>query len=120
MLRQELKKIRQCVDCYFYELEKETNNDWYTFVCNPPHLLVHVREHEEEGGRYWPAKVTKINKKSCYIICFGDHIGVKYDNDLIYLYSDERETDRIKSKEEFLKNEEIFMQREYEQSFEVN
>lgn len=86
--RRELDVIRKCIDCYVLWTEKDEDEDYFTFVCTKPHLLVFVKDSKESS--LWPAKVTCVNNDGMTVSveCFGDHLQAEYPFEQCYLYSD--------------------------------
>lgn len=50
----EMYDIEMCSDCFD---RSNTMANWFTEVCNPPHLLIWAKMH---GYPYWPAKVIGV------------------------------------------------------------
>ncbi len=64
----ELKELKLCLNCYKYSRidSYEEPNDWFTFVCEPPHQLVYAKQ---DRWPYWPSKVMAIqNNGHKYIV----------------------------------------------------
>lgn len=85
--KKEVYDIEMCVDCFE---RSNTQKDWFTEVCNPPHLLVWARE---SGHRpFKPAKViglgNKVTKK-IDVRFFGDHDMADVSISDCYLFSKE-------------------------------
>lgn len=120
--REEIEAIQKCVDCYEIWTTNETNKDYFTLVCTKPHLLVYVKEAEEDGPRMWPAKVLSINDedKTVTIECFGDYLRADYAFAECFLYSDAQETARERANSKYSKNSKIVKQEEYKCSFPVS
>lgn len=69
----EVYDIEMCHQCY---LRSNTQSNWFTAVCDPPHLLVWARVNGQSG--YAPAKVLGLNGSSAAlkkvdVRFFADH-----------------------------------------------
>lgn len=65
----ELYDIEVCGECYH---RSNTKQEWFTEVCDPPHLLVWART---PGFPYWPAKVIAATgaQNKIDVRFFGQH-----------------------------------------------
>lgn len=71
----EMYAIEICGECFlrFNQHEFENNskdNNWFTEVCHPPHLLVWAKSI---GHLYWPAKVVAQTTNKVDVRFFGQH-----------------------------------------------
>lgn len=63
---EDLKEIRQCVDCY--KMSHGQKKQWFAKPCRKPHELVYAKP---PGQPYWPAKVMKIDGDQYDVRLFG-------------------------------------------------
>ena len=115
----ELEVIRMCVDCYFYWAMKKKNDSYSTKVCTKPHLLVYTQEPEEEGSRWWPAKVLSISKNNTVNIeSFGDNLRSYCEKYECILYADTTE-DILKKSQKAVKSMNTYKKKEFVRAFKV-
>lgn len=74
-----------CGQCYERANDSSKVNDWFTEICDPPHLLVWAKL---TGHPYWPAKVIGITTTSNHLDVrfFGDHDMAKVSPQDCFLY----------------------------------
>lgn len=83
----EIYDIEMCHQCYY---RSNTQSNWFTAVCNPPHLLVWARISGHSG--YAPAKVLGLNggsaaTKKVDVRFFADHEMAVIPSSNCYLFS---------------------------------
>lgn len=81
----EMYDIEMCGQCYGRANDLTKVNDWFTEVCDPPHLLVWAKL---SGHPYWPAKVIGITSTSnaLDVRFFGEHDMAKISPQDCFLY----------------------------------
>lgn len=86
--KKEVYDIEMCSECYH---RSNTQTDWFTEVCIPPHMLVWARESSYHP--YKPAKVIGIDKTSTHKIDVrffgGNHFMINIPPADCYIYSKE-------------------------------
>lgn len=89
----EMYDIEMCHQCYF---RSNTQTNWFTEVCSPPHLLVWARVNNQSG--YAPAKVLGLNgstaAKKIDVRFFADHEMACVAKSNCYLFSKRRPSDK--------------------------
>lgn len=83
----EIYDIEMCQQCYY---RSNTQTNWFTAVCDPPHLLVWARINGHSD--YAPAKVLGLNggnatSKKVDVRFFGDHEMAIIPSSNCYLFS---------------------------------
>ncbi|XP_031639200.1 uncharacterized protein LOC116351257 [Contarinia nasturtii] len=71
-LRDAIDSIQSCIECYMNALNHP--NDWFTMVCDEPHLLVWAKM---KGYPYWPVKLMRVDEQKVLIRFFEDHQNAK-------------------------------------------
>lgn len=66
--KEELYSIQLCHQCYTNATLHPA--DWFTMVCDRPHLLIWARQ---KSYPYWPAKLMSMNNGSVDVHFFGAH-----------------------------------------------
>lgn len=116
---EDLKCITCCIDCYYYWMIEEDNDDFFTLVCTKPHLLVFHQESEQDGSRWWPAKVLSDNGDGTVIVeCFGAHKRTDCKLEQCILYADSEEELREKM-EQAMKSKRKHNKKTFQQGFAV-
>lgn len=83
--KKEIYDIEMCVDCFE---RSNTEKEWFTQVCDPPHLLVWARESSRSPFK--PAKVIGVGgklSKKIDVRFFGNHDMADVSPTDCYLYS---------------------------------
>lgn len=83
----EIYDIEMCHECYD---RSNSMDDWFTKVCDPPHLLVWARVNGHH--HYAPAKVLGLanaNRSKIDVRFFDDHEMASIFAKRCYLYSEE-------------------------------
>lgn len=82
----EIYDIEMCYQCY---LRSNTQTNWFTAVCNPPHLLVWARVNNQSG--YAPAKILGLNGNAAArkvdVRFFADHEMALVSSSNCYVFS---------------------------------
>lgn len=81
----EIYDIEMCHQCYY---RSNTQSNWFTAVCDPPHLLVWARINGHSD--YEPAKVLGLNgsgAKKLDVRFFADHEMAIIPASNCYLFS---------------------------------
>lgn len=86
----EIYDIFMCHQCYH---KSNTQSNWFTGVCDPPHLLVWARVNGHSD--YAPAKVlgligSNASTKKIDVRFFGDHEMAAISASNCFLYSDRK------------------------------
>lgn len=80
----EIDGLKKCGECYsnanYYP------NNWFTMVCDEPHILAWVKF---QGCNYWPVKVMAVNGRILSVRFFGDHTHAEVSASKCFLYSTE-------------------------------
>lgn len=88
LCRTEMYDIEMCSECF--DRSNLPNHDWFTEVCDPPHLLVWARMR---GFPYWPAKVLGIaSDTKIDVRFFGDHSRTNMSPVDCFLFSENPNT----------------------------
>lgn len=89
-----------CHQCY---LRSNTQTNWFTAVCDPPHLLVWARVNSQSG--YAPAKVLGLcgntASKKVDVRFFADHEMAVVAASNCYLFSNRRPSDKPNEQTKF-------------------
>lgn len=87
----EIYDIEMCHQCYY---RSNTQENWFTAICNPPHLLVWARINGHSD--YAPAKVLGLNgggraaAKRVDVRFFADHEMAVISPANCYLFSKQK------------------------------
>lgn len=78
---EDIQIAKNCFECYLHA--NEHPNEWFSMVCNEPHLIIWVKK---TGANYWPAKLMCITGQEVNVRLFGDHndANVSAKNCLLY------------------------------------
>lgn len=87
----EMYDIEICGQCFVRAMDL---SDWFTEVCDPPHLMVWAKL---AGYPYWPAKVIGITSSSNRIDVrfFGDHDMANVSAQDCFLYPSKNPNRRL-------------------------
>lgn len=69
LCEKEMYDMEICDQCFLRSNEYK-NDDWFTKVCNPPHLLVWAKASTHP---FWPAKVIARARNKLDVRFFGQH-----------------------------------------------
>ncbi|XP_031639284.1 protein kinase C-binding protein 1-like [Contarinia nasturtii] len=81
--KEEIDSLQSCFECYMNALNHP--NDWFTMVCEEPHLIVWSKVR---GYPYWPGKIMCVDVNDIYVNFFGEHENVIVSSEKCFLYSD--------------------------------
>lgn len=86
LCEKEMHDIEMCSECFD---RSNTMDEWFTEVCDPPHLLVWARMKKYP---FWPAKVFGfgvVSNKKIDVRFFGKHTRANVPISDCFLYSDD-------------------------------
>lgn len=92
----EMYDIEICSQCFSRTMD---SNDWFTDICDPPHLLVWAKL---AGYPYWPAKLIGIlsTANRLDVRFFGDHDMANVSAQDCFLYPSKNPNRRLDEKTE--------------------
>lgn len=79
----DIQIAKMCTNCYLNWSQHP--DDWFSMVCDDPHLIVWVKK---TGANFWPAKLTSVTDQEVNVCLFGDHSQSTVSANSCLLYSE--------------------------------
>lgn len=95
----EMYNIEMCSQCFGRAID---SSDWFTEVCDPPHLMVWAKV---AGYPWWPAKLIGIASNRLDVRFFGDYEMATVSAQECYLYPSKNPNRQI---EDYAKKEDFY------------